>query len=216
MLQPSVSLCTWPVKSDQLVVMCRAMVSSADSCPTPQDEQLLQTGGPFILGQEISVVDVACFPYAASAYWACVDISEMPHLKEGTGVHTASCIPEPSQMEITSPQVPPGSVCYALHYITLNSNKLFCGKRLLGTKQHVKKRRGAVTGACICISRPFVHAKCQALYYSILVLHALLPSAQRRVSDESRTMENMDLCPELQNQLLQVQCFLLILFCLVV
>ncbi|CAK9020875.1 unnamed protein product [Durusdinium trenchii] len=62
--------------------------NEAQRCLKMLDEQLLQTGGPFILGQEISVVDVACFPYAASAYWACVDISEMPHLKEGTGVHT--------------------------------------------------------------------------------------------------------------------------------
>ena len=27
------------------------------------------------------MVDVACFPYAASAYWACVDIDDMPFLQ---------------------------------------------------------------------------------------------------------------------------------------
>ena len=32
------------------------------------------------VGQRCTLVDVACFPYCASAYWANVDISEMSHL----------------------------------------------------------------------------------------------------------------------------------------
>lgn len=47
-----------------------------------QDDQLLETGGPYLLGKEVSIVDVSCFPYAASAYWACIDISTMPQLKD--------------------------------------------------------------------------------------------------------------------------------------
>ena len=35
---------------------------------------------PFVLGQRCTLVDVACFPYCASAYWANVDISAMSHL----------------------------------------------------------------------------------------------------------------------------------------
>ena len=37
-------------------------------------------GRPFVLGQRCTLVDVACFPYCASAYWANVDISAMSHL----------------------------------------------------------------------------------------------------------------------------------------
>ena len=33
-----------------------------------------------MLGQRCTLVDVACFTYCASAYWANVDISEMSHL----------------------------------------------------------------------------------------------------------------------------------------
>ena len=35
-----------------------------------------------MLGKDVSIVDVSCFPYAASAYWACIDVSDMPQLKE--------------------------------------------------------------------------------------------------------------------------------------
>ena len=44
------------------------------------NDQLASSGGPFVLGQRCTLVDVACFPYCASAYWANVDISEMSHL----------------------------------------------------------------------------------------------------------------------------------------
>ena len=37
-------------------------------------------GRPFLLGQRCTLVDVACFPCCASAYWANVDISAMSHL----------------------------------------------------------------------------------------------------------------------------------------
>jgi GSH-dependent disulfide-bond oxidoreductase len=45
------------------------------------DTQLSDSGGPFILGPNITLADVACFPYVASAFWANVDIEEMPKLK---------------------------------------------------------------------------------------------------------------------------------------
>ena len=44
------------------------------------DDQLESSGGPFVLGQRCTLVDVACFPYCASAYWANVDISAMSNL----------------------------------------------------------------------------------------------------------------------------------------
>ena len=44
------------------------------------DDQLASSSGPFVLGQRCTLVDVACFPYCASAYWANVDISAMSHL----------------------------------------------------------------------------------------------------------------------------------------
>ena len=53
----------------------------ARRCLQMLDSQLATTKGPFLLG-DISVVDVACFAYAASAYWACVELSEMPKLQD--------------------------------------------------------------------------------------------------------------------------------------
>jgi len=44
------------------------------------DDQLRAAGGPFMFGGEVSVVDVACFAYAASAFWAGVDVSGMKGL----------------------------------------------------------------------------------------------------------------------------------------
>lgn len=55
--------------------------NEAKRCLKMLDDQLVTSGGPFLLGESVSVVDVACFSYAASAYWAMVDISEMPHLQ---------------------------------------------------------------------------------------------------------------------------------------
>ena len=51
-------------------------------CGAPKDDQLQQSGGPYLLGKDVSIVDVSCFPYAASAYWACIDISDMPQLQD--------------------------------------------------------------------------------------------------------------------------------------
>ncbi|MEN0065844.1 MAG: glutathione S-transferase family protein [Myxococcota bacterium] len=45
------------------------------------DDQLAVSGGPFVLGPAITLVDVACFAYCASAYWANADISQMSHLR---------------------------------------------------------------------------------------------------------------------------------------
>ena len=56
--------------------------NEAQRCLQMMNDQLKQSGGPFLLGQDITVADVACFPYAASAYWACVDVAEMPHLQK--------------------------------------------------------------------------------------------------------------------------------------
>jgi len=54
----------------------------AKRCLEMLDDQLKASGGPFLFGKEVSVVDVASFAYAASAYWACVDISDLPHLNQ--------------------------------------------------------------------------------------------------------------------------------------
>ena len=54
----------------------------AKRCLEMLDEQLAKSGGPFLFGKEVSIIDVASFAYAASAYWACVDISEMKHLSK--------------------------------------------------------------------------------------------------------------------------------------
>ena len=56
-------------------------LKEATRCLQMLNDQLIESGGPFILGKDISVVDVACFPYGASAFWACVDISGMTHLQ---------------------------------------------------------------------------------------------------------------------------------------
>ena len=44
------------------------------------DDLLKETGGPFLLGQHVTLADVACFPYCASAYWANIELSDKPHL----------------------------------------------------------------------------------------------------------------------------------------
>ncbi|MEM9731452.1 MAG: glutathione S-transferase family protein [Myxococcota bacterium] len=56
-------------------------VAEAERCLQMLDEQLEDSGGPFVLGPHCTLVDVACFPYCASAYWANTDVSDMPHLK---------------------------------------------------------------------------------------------------------------------------------------
>ena len=55
-------------------------IAEAERCLQMLDEQLASSGGPFVLGHRCTLVDVACFPYCASAYWANVDISAMSHL----------------------------------------------------------------------------------------------------------------------------------------
>mmetsp|Transcript_15759 Transcript_15759/g.17126 ORF Transcript_15759/g.17126 Transcript_15759/m.17126 type:complete len:135 (-) Transcript_15759:233-637(-) len=55
--------------------------NEAKRCLKMLDDQLLESGGPFLLGKDLSIVDVASFPYAASAYWACIDISDMAQLQ---------------------------------------------------------------------------------------------------------------------------------------
>lgn len=56
-------------------------VAEAERCLRMLDAQLAESGGPFVLGPECTLVDVACFPYAASAFWANADISAMAHLR---------------------------------------------------------------------------------------------------------------------------------------
>ena len=55
-------------------------IAEAERCLHMLDDQLASSSGPFVLGQRCTLVDVACFPYCASAYWANVDISAMSHL----------------------------------------------------------------------------------------------------------------------------------------
>ncbi|WP_186542104.1 glutathione S-transferase family protein [Synechococcus sp. M16.1] len=55
-------------------------IAEAERCLRMLDDQLASSSGPFVLGQRCTLVDVACFPYCASAYWANVDISAMCHL----------------------------------------------------------------------------------------------------------------------------------------
>jgi GST-like protein len=56
-------------------------VAEAERCLGMLDAQLGGGGGPFVLGERCTLVDVACFAYCASAYWARADTSEMPHLR---------------------------------------------------------------------------------------------------------------------------------------
>lgn len=56
-------------------------VAEAERCLRMLDEQLATSGGPFVLGDRCTLVDVACFAYSASAYWANADISQMPSLR---------------------------------------------------------------------------------------------------------------------------------------
>lgn len=56
-------------------------IAEAERCLSMLDKQIEESGGPFILGKDITLADVACFAYCASAYWANCDISEMPNLK---------------------------------------------------------------------------------------------------------------------------------------
>lgn len=55
-------------------------IAEAERCLGVLDQQLARSGGPFVLGERITLVDVACFAYCASAYWANADVSAMPHL----------------------------------------------------------------------------------------------------------------------------------------
>lgn len=56
-------------------------IAEAERCLKMLDEQLRDSGGPFVLGRRCTLVDIACFPYCASSYWANADISEMHHLR---------------------------------------------------------------------------------------------------------------------------------------
>ncbi|MEM9070249.1 MAG: glutathione S-transferase family protein [Myxococcota bacterium] len=56
-------------------------VAEAERCLRMVDAQLAKSKGPFVLGEQCTLVDVACFPYCASAYWANVDTRDMPHLR---------------------------------------------------------------------------------------------------------------------------------------
>lgn len=55
--------------------------AEAQRCLRMLDHQLRASDGPFVLGNRCTLVDVACFPYCASAHWANVDTSDMPHLQ---------------------------------------------------------------------------------------------------------------------------------------
>ena len=55
--------------------------NEAKRCLQMLNDQLKESGGPFLFGKDVSIIDVATFAYAASAYWACVDISEMTELQ---------------------------------------------------------------------------------------------------------------------------------------
>jgi len=54
----------------------------AKRCCQMLNDQLKESAGPFLFGKEVSIVDVACFAYAASAFWACVDITDLPYLQQ--------------------------------------------------------------------------------------------------------------------------------------
>jgi len=56
-------------------------IAEAERCLRMLDEQLRDSGGPFVLGRRCTLVDIACFTYCASAYWANADISGMPQLR---------------------------------------------------------------------------------------------------------------------------------------
>lgn len=58
----------------------------AERCLQMLDDQLSDSGGPFILGKDVTVVDIACFAYAASAYWACVNTDRMNNLQKWLAV----------------------------------------------------------------------------------------------------------------------------------
>lgn len=56
-------------------------IAEAERCLGMLDAQIAASGGPFVLGDRCTLVDVACFAYAASAFWANADISSMPALR---------------------------------------------------------------------------------------------------------------------------------------
>lgn len=77
-------------------------LAEAERCLAMLDDQLQLSGGPFVLGERCTLVDVACFAYCASAYWANVDISAMRHLREWVDMlqarpsfATGLCVPFP-------------------------------------------------------------------------------------------------------------------------
>lgn len=57
-------------------------VAEATRCLGMLDQQISRSGGPFVLGKECTLVDVACFAYCASAYWANIDVTGMLALKD--------------------------------------------------------------------------------------------------------------------------------------
>ncbi|MEM7154101.1 MAG: glutathione S-transferase family protein [Myxococcota bacterium] len=56
-------------------------IAEAERCLGMLDDRLRSSGGPFVLGEQCTLVDVACFAYCASAYWANADVSDKPHLR---------------------------------------------------------------------------------------------------------------------------------------
>ena len=56
-------------------------IAEAERCLGVLDAQLARSGGPFVLGERCTLVDIACFPYCASAFWANVDVSGLTHLR---------------------------------------------------------------------------------------------------------------------------------------
>lgn len=59
----------------------RRFIAEAERCLGMLDAQLQASDGPFLLGDACTLADVACFAYAASAYWANADISGLLHLR---------------------------------------------------------------------------------------------------------------------------------------
>lgn len=65
--------------NDPFAIGC--FIAEAERCLPILDDQLSSSGGPFVFGQRCTLVDVNCFAYCISAYWANVDISAMTHLR---------------------------------------------------------------------------------------------------------------------------------------
>ena len=60
----------------------KRFVDESARCLGVINDQIERSGGPFMMGQSLTLADIACYPYARSHFWAVVDVSPFSHLRD--------------------------------------------------------------------------------------------------------------------------------------